>query len=503
MDKPNILLITTDQQRFDTIHALGNAHIYTPHLNWLVDEGITFERCYSDSPVCMAARATIMTGRHGYNHGLTTNSASVRPMAPDSTLPGILTRHGYQTRAQGKMHFEPIRANYGFEHMELPMDYYRYMAENPGYGVPKGHGVGENEIEPVISTVDETKSATHWVVKRSIDFMETRDDTRPFFLWTSFAKPHPPFDPCYNYWTLYQNMRLPPPVYGDWSEDMANAPLGFYQPTFVLNNAYRMSEEQLLNVKRAYYACITQIDYSLGLLFARMRETGLLQNTWIIFTSDHGDLMGDHHMCAKSVFLEGSAHIPMIVRPPDGSHPLRGRRCDKLATLADVAPTVLAAAGLDVETKPDIFIGDENERANTGVYVNVYGGGGVDTIEMDGENLLKIASADDRDRVFYGNCGEAFFAVMQGGYKYNWTSHGGEELLFYLPDDPMEQRNLTKSNPEIAARMKKMLVEQVGGYNPDLVKDGELVVKDAVMGPGDVSKWPGFHSTVALSDVLH
>ena len=107
MDRPNVLLITTDQQRFDTINALGNPHIYTPHLNWLVDEGISYRRCYSDSPICMSARCTIMTGMHGYNNGLVGNSNAVTPMADYPTLPGLLTMNGYQTRAQGKMHFNP------------------------------------------------------------------------------------------------------------------------------------------------------------------------------------------------------------------------------------------------------------------------------------------------------------------------------------------------------------------------------------------------------------
>lgn len=113
MDRPNILLITTDQQRFDTINALGNKYIFTPHLNWLVDQGITFTRCYSDCPVCMPARATIMTGKHGYTTGLVENNDDIKPMAENDTLPGILTRNGYQTRAQGKMHFSPMRAHYG------------------------------------------------------------------------------------------------------------------------------------------------------------------------------------------------------------------------------------------------------------------------------------------------------------------------------------------------------------------------------------------------------
>ena len=474
MSKPNILLITTDQQRFDTIHALGNEFIYTPHLNWLVDEGIAFRRCYSDSPICMPARATIMTGKHAYTHGLTGNRGGAMPMDPCSTLPGLLTRGGYQTRAQGKMHFDPIRANYGFEHMEIPLDYYRYMAEHPELGIPKGHGVSENEIEPVLSTVDETHSATHWTVKRSIDFLETRDETRPFFLWTSFAKPHPPFDPSPNYWALYQNKPLPAPVYGGWSREISDSLQGFYSSTYSLNNAYRMSEAQLLDVKRAYYACITQIDYSLGLLFARMREMGLLEDTWIIFTSDHGDLMGDHHMCAKSVFLEGSAHIPMLVRPPQGIEPAqRGKHCDALVTLADVMPTILSIAGIDAPAG------------------------------MDGADLRTLTTGDSKDRIFFGVSSDSYFAVIADGYKYNWTNIGGEELLFNLKDDPMEQNDLSQAEPERARRMKKMLAEHVSACRPELTKDGALIVNPAITGPNDVRKWPGFHSTAYPTDVLH
>ncbi|MGQ9662750.1 MAG: sulfatase-like hydrolase/transferase [Kiritimatiellia bacterium] len=108
--RPNILLITTDQQRFDTIHAAGNPHIMTPNLNWLVDNGISFDNAYTDCPICMPARATIMTGRHGFTMGLTGNHAEIRPIKPGTSLAGLLTAAGYQTRAQGKMHFSPCAA---------------------------------------------------------------------------------------------------------------------------------------------------------------------------------------------------------------------------------------------------------------------------------------------------------------------------------------------------------------------------------------------------------
>jgi len=478
MGKSNILLITTDQQRFDTINALGNRYIYTPHLNWLVDQGITFTRCYADSPICMPSRATIMTGKHGYTTGLVGNDENIKPMATNPTLPGILTRNGYQTRAQGKMHFSPIRAHYGFEYMELPLDYYRERSQNVHLGLPKQHGVGENEIEPAISTVDEVNSLTYWTVKRSIDFLETRDDTRPFFLWTSFTKPHPPFDPCLNYWNLYRDKEVPPPVYGDWSESLEKIPQGYMYPTYCLNNAYRLSEEQLKDVKRAYYACITQIDYTLGLLFARLREMGLLENTWIIFTSDHGDMMGDHHMGAKSVFFEGSAHVPLIIRPPFGSwelHSYSGKKCDALVTLADILPTVLGIAGIEPPAG------------------------------IDGVNLLDLVDKPDYNRVFIGNCENRYFAVIEGDYKYMWTSLGGDELLFNLKTDPREQKNLAgcKEEEAVLIRMRKRLIEHLEKRNSHLVKNGKLMPKEAPKGPGEVPKWPGFHSITVPTDVLH
>jgi arylsulfatase A-like enzyme len=479
MKQPNILLITTDQQRFDTLAALGNSHIYTPHLDWLCDEGIAFTRAYTDCPICMPARATLMTGRHGYSLGLTGNDTTVLPLAANPTLPGLLTQAGYQTRAQGKMHFHPMRANYGFEHMELPMDYYRDCGRHPDAGLPKEHGVGENEVTPVISTVDEAHSLTHWTVRRSIDFIETRDETRPFFLWTSFAKPHPPFDPCASYWALYDRRAVPEPVIGDWSQTVAATPQGYLQSTYCLNNVYRMTPDQIGDMRRAYYACITQIDYQLGLLFARLRELQLLENTWIIFTSDHGDMLGDHHMGAKSLFLEGAAHIPLIVRPPTApcaGLQQGGRRVDRLVELADVLPTILTAAGVNLP------------------------------VGVEGTDLMQTAGPNPPpERTFIGQCADRFFCVLREGFKYQWTSAGGAELLFDLARDPYEQRNLA-ADPAQRGRMeesRRTLATHLKRYAPALVERGTLKPGLAILAPAQVAKWPGFHSTQVNTDVLH
>ena len=479
MDTPNILLITTDQQRFDTIHAAGNHHIFTPHLNWLCDTGIRFSRAYSDCPVCMPARATLMTGVPGYRHGAVGNDR-LEPIRGRATLPGLLTAAGYQTRAQGKMHFQPMRAKYGFETMELAHDYYRQRRQTAPFLTGAQHGQGQNEMEPVIGSVDENHTLTRWVVDRSVDFLETRDPERPFFLWTSISKPHPPFDPSAKFWDLYRGQPVPPAVTGDWSADPTAIPSGFLQPTAQLNNVHRFSTAQLDQIRRAYYACITEIDTNLGRLFTALREQDLLGNTLILFTSDHGEMLGDHRMGGKSTFLEPSAHVPLVVRPPGewDRDPTRGTVCDRLATLQDILPTCLGAAGIDTPLPP----------------------------EVGGHDLRALAAGTaDRPR-FFGQCNHLFGAI-DGHWKYTCTTAGpGGELLFNLADDPMETRNLAAAEPARCRTMRGDLeAELAAAGSPALDAAGRLAPTPG-LSPDDVRRWtawPGFHSNGSVTDLLH
>ncbi len=478
---PNILLITTDQQRHDTIHRAGNSHIFTPHLNWLMDQGVHFRRCYADSPVCVPGRATIMTGRHGFTNGLTSNAAEPVPMAVRPTLPGILTANGYQTRAAGKMHFHPVRGHYGFEHMRLLHDYYRHMARHPELGRPMDHGLGQNEMEPVMATVEESHSLTRWIVDESIDFLETRDPTRPFFLWTSFAKPHPPFDCDRKYWELYQDADIPPPVRGDWSQTVEDVPDGLMGGTYASNKVHRFSETQLKASKRAYYACISQIDYNLGCLFSRMRELGHLAGTWIIFTSDHGEMLGDHWMGAKGIFLEGSAHVPLIIRPPAPDwqgHPLQGQSCDALTSLADILPTCLAIAGIRAPEDPP----------------------------SDGLDLLKVLAGEKERKVLCGACVDNY-AVIENRYKYHFAARGPAELLFDLAEDPCERKELIRTGEPagVIQRMREKMARFLTRHRPDAVQEGALKGLGPAPSEAECSGrlWPGFHSPAVETDVMH
>lgn len=479
-DRPNVLLITTDQQRFDTIHAAGNPHIFTPHLDWLSYQGIQFTRCYSDCPACVPARATIMTGRYGIRNGYVGNTAAIHPLADHATLPAILTRSGYQTRAVGKMHFHPFRAHYGFEHMELINDYYRYMSRHPERGAACPHGLGQNMSAPGINNVPEEHSLTHWVADRSVDFLETRDKTRPFFLWTGFTDPHPPFDPCENYWNLYRDVEPPQPARGDWSETPESVPQAFMVPTYIGGNVHTYSPKMVSSMRKAYYACITQIDYNLGVLFARLRELGMLTNTWIIFTTDHGEMLGDHHMSSKSVHFEGSAHIPMLIRPPDGylDGKYLGTTCNEIVSLADILPTLVSITGAPVPEELDI----------------------------DGFSLLESVDGTHRREVFFGES-EYCHLAMDERFKYHFTHYGGEELLFDISADPYETRNLAPlpEHTETLKRMRSLLADKLGRQGHPAAKNGRIESVREPLSRRDIHKklWPGFHSHLYPTDLMH
>lgn len=475
MAQDNILLITTDQQRFDTIEALGNQSIYTPHLDYLYTQGTAYTRCYADCPICVPSRTTLMTGRRGFESGVITNATHAAVMgaatAARQTLPALLTDAGYQTKAMGKMHFDPVRAHYGFESMTLPLDYLR-ECEKHGTVRPKVHGAMECELVPALSTVEVKDSVTTWTVDGSIDFIETRDPLRPFFLWTSFTKPHPPFDPCRDFWQLYEGIPMPPAVYGDWSKDVAAAPQGFLAGSYENTDVHLFSPQQLANTRRAYYAMITQVDYALGRLFACLRENRLDESTWVIFTSDHGEMLGDHHMSQKNMFFEGSAHVPCLIMPPKGRGLPVNRRVDTLVELADIYPTILSIAGVPIP-----------EKAR-----------GVD---------LRAPFAE---RTFYGNSLNVNFCVMQDGFKLVYSACGDHTLLFDMTNDPMEQHDLA-ALPQYAAKraaLWQQLLAHTAATTPEALEDGHFRTTPAPAHPGDVAfRWLGFHYHDYSLDVFH
>jgi arylsulfatase A-like enzyme len=416
VDKPNILLLMTDQQRFDTINAAGYDFMHTPNLDRLVQEGAIYNYAYSPNPICMPARHNLITGLPARFHGFPDNAHSAVTRWELPKLPQILADHGYDTRAIGKMHFRPARRHNGFLNMELmeelpntrEEDEYAMYLKQVGLGhIQNIHGVRNLLFMlPQRSLIPEEHHGTKWVADRSIDFIKSNNGRQPFFLWTSWIAPHPPFDITDRFADLYKNAALPEP-------HISNSPLAsLTQENAMLGDI--PTEVYARRMREVYYAAISMVDEQIGRILAALEEVGQLDNTLIIFTSDHGELLGDYDLYQKWQPYDSCARIPFIVRYPKRITP--GTEVDEFIDLNDILPTVLDIAGLK--------------------YPADY--------PLPGESLFSESPQKDREWQYmeYSQNNRRWISILNKAYKYNYYYGGGFEQLFDMAKDPFETTNL-------------------------------------------------------------
>lgn len=347
--RPNILLLCTDQQRADTIAALGNPLVRTPALDRLCCEGTAFTRAYTPSPVCISARCCMATGLYAHQSGCVNNST-----APAPDVPSVMERlrdSGYQTAGIGKMHFRPdAHRLWGFEQ--------RITSEGGPFASGTGdnyhdylRGLGLDEMEdphgllseyyyiPQPSLVPARYHHTQWIADRSTEFLRQRDRSRPFFLWASYLKPHPPFESPTPWNRLYRAAEMPDPV---GSPDAATVQLFWNR----FQNRYKYRDAGtdawlLRTMRAAYYASISYIDYSIGQILDGLGDE--IDNTLIVFTSDHGEMLGDFGCFGKRCMLDASARVPLLARWPKALP--ASERCEVPASLIDLFATFSTVAG--------------------------------------------------------------------------------------------------------------------------------------------------------------
>ena len=287
-ERPNIVLITADQWRADTLGLLQNQHpLLTPHLDQLSDEGVRFSNAWADCPICMPQRATLLTGLTGSTLGVTTNFHDRTPVESKTSLPALLRKRGdYQCACIGKTHVIPERGRFGFDEVVLhPDDYVNFLEDRGFGGLYRGHGVGGNEVVPAPNPLPETLTSSHWITDRAIEFMYRRDPEHPFFLWIIYEAPHPPFDPPEAYQRLYSRQPIPGTTPSPWAE--SEEPRAFTRRR-LMHNWDRLSPEWINETRRFYYAQQTFIDYQLGRLFGELKSRDLWDDTAVMFHSDHG-----------------------------------------------------------------------------------------------------------------------------------------------------------------------------------------------------------------------
>ena len=450
MDTPNIVIITTDQQRFDTLKAMGNTIIQTPNLDRLAKEGVVFETAVTPSPLCMPARACLVTGHSAGYLGILENEVPKEGYQSDA-IPSQLHQKGYWTQAIGKMHFSnvPYAQTYGMDNMILSEetrgvrlaktsgeicldDYDRFLHENKMWGWDKPLEIGYNEIKPLMNPLPKEYHVTQWCGDQTVQWIKKeRPKDKPFFLWTSFVKPHVPYDCPAHLLGMYDTATLPEP----WATGLEESNPNPYFSSYRKGKEFGIySQEAKKQALANYYANITFIDEQIGRILDALDEENLSQDTLVLFTSDHGDMMGDHGLWYKSFGYEGSLRIPFIMRWPGHIQP--DSRCNEIVSLLDVYPTVLAAAGIEAK-------GTDREGNNVFEL-------------LDGSQSCDFAFSEVMNAPYY------MAHVRTKEWKYLFYQNGGFEELYHLTEDPHELVDVSKE-PQFA-KIKMKLKGQAEEY---------------------------------------
>ncbi len=449
MQKPNILLITTDQQRHDALGINGNKVLRTPNLDSWASSGTNFTRAYTTCPSCIAARRSILTGLHpsnplhglrGYRDGLEFN--------PPWTLPALMRDAGYQTQLIGKLHQYPQRKRFGFDNIILSEqmdiradskffgvnDYGEFLQRNGHKFLPNSVGIGPNGRVARPWPHDEDLHHSSWLTEEAVQFVtRKRDPSMPWFLHLSYWAPHPPLVPPQVYWDRYVNQPGMRSTIGQWASTREHA-AGLAPDS----STGPFSEAEMRESMAGYYGLINHIDDRLLYLREMLFQRGSPREsapTWIIFTSDHGEMLGDHHLFRKSLPYEGSAHVPFLIHGVNVDRPAC-RSSDGLVSLEDLLPTICELGGAEI---PD---------------------------GVDGRSLVPVLRGSTpmvREDLFGehdGGFGNHF--VVAGRFKYLWFTRTNEEQLFDLAADPHECNDLS-GQADLLKPMRAKLAEHLKG----------------------------------------
>lgn len=458
-ERPNILFLMADQHRGDCLGADGNRAIRTPNLDRLAAEGARFPAAYSSTPSCTPARAALLTGKSPWNHGML-GYGRVAEQYPVEK-PQALRDAGYYTLGIGKMHWYHQRITHGFHRTildesgrEQSPDFrsdYRswFWSEAPNLN-PDATGIGWNDYLAKPYALPERMHPTVWTGDTAVRFLETYDRSEPFFLKVSFARPHSPYDPPQRLWDQYAEADLPPATVGGWAARYRDRSGGTYD---IWHGD--LGEHQVRTSRQGYYGSVTFIDEQIGRILEVLERRGALENTLILYISDHGDMTGDHHLWRKCYAYEPSARIPMLLRWPQGLvSAKRGQTLGQPVEIRDVLPTFLDAAG--AAHREDI----------------------------DGRSLLDlIRGKTDGWRQFVDLEHDICYspknhwtAVTDGNWKYIFHCLDGEEQLFDLTADPLETKDLAgePTHESQLRRWRGRMIEHLSERGAPFIKGGKL-----------------------------
>jgi arylsulfatase A-like enzyme len=343
--QPNILLIMTDQHRFDCLGCHGHPLVKTPNIDKFANNGVDFQRAYSQSAICMPSRLSVFTGQYLHTHGIQANQKTI-DINHLTTLPNILKEHGYQTAAIGKTHSGPSD-KLGFEyfricagtHADETNDYNEYLKANNLSCQP---GNNYKSYDAFTSNIPYKHSVETWTGNECIDYLNKRDLKTPFFLWATFERPHAPTSVPHDNPFPYNPNDV---ELEEYNETWYTKPETTRPGCENMWNVYNTGEDKLRQAIANYLSLISMIDDQVGRIIDKIEASGQLEDTIIIFTADHGEFCGKYGQFGKNTStFDVLYRVPFIWYQKGVTDK---ERVTELVELIDTMPTILDLAGID------------------------------------------------------------------------------------------------------------------------------------------------------------
>ncbi|MEP7207337.1 MAG: choline-sulfatase [Casimicrobiaceae bacterium] len=477
---PNVVLIQVDQLAPRYLSFYGHPRVKTPNLDRLAARSVVFDQAYCNYPLCSPSRASMLTGCLPFSISQWDNGAEFFAEIP--TLAHYLRAAGYSTTLCGKMHFVGPDQHHGYEERLLtdiyPSDFawttdWQHVFR-PGGGI-RIRNVVESGVCVRALQIDYDEEVEFHARRKLFDLARDPGD-RPFFLTVSFSHPHPPFVITPEYWDFYADADIDMPRLGAIPPEQLD-PFNRARWAMMGHQFYDLDDDHVRRARHAYFGMISYVDAKIGAVLDALRDTGLEDDTIVVFTSDHGEMLGERGMWLKDTFFEDAIRVPLLVAGP-GVTPRRMSNC---VSLVDLAPTVLDLVGA---TRPPAS-------------------------PFDGASFARLLAGEAsgwKDEVIAdwagGGHDQASRMLRQGRFKYLWH-HGLAPMLFDLVADPDEQHDLagSPSYAEVEATLRARLA---GSWDPAEVsarvrvsQQRRLFLQDVFDRSGKYSNWS---AQVALDD---
>lgn len=469
----NVLMIMDDQHRGDFLGCSGAKWLKTPNMDALAKEGARFANFYCALPSCTPARTSLLTGLTPWHHGMLGYMSNIAQYYA-LTLPQFFSEKCYDTIVTGKNHFGPPRNTQGYQTINLEEGWYSsnkggficdyeafFNKMAPGKNI-NATGLSYNDCRGghPFPYSDELH-ATHWTADRAISFLKGNRMENPWFLKLSFQRPHPPYDAPKRWMDYYENIDLPMPQVSDWAQEKYKNKVTTMDQAPEASSAI-FPKDEIKSCRAAYAGSISFVDEQLGRVIQTLKETGQYENTFILFFSDHGEMLGDQNMYRKCRPYDPSAKVPLIMRWPGkaGSFNFkRGQVRNELVEMRDIFPTLVEACGFELPSK------------------------------IDGESILKILRNEDwrktlsLEHSLSYEPDNAWVAMRDDRYKYVFFTLTGDEQLFDMQNDPYELHNLIGDASAKTAydKLYKELCNYLSERGDIWVKDGKLQVQKRSM----------------------